>query len=157
MARKKWWIHDRTLYRPDCPDLEGDPQAVRVYRMERDIKGMHKASTTDEADLNWYATEACKMFNVKIVPEIYVVNKRTDDIGWCNAGGIWLNEYRSGNAFSIFLHEIAHWICDDLYPDAEGHGPEWAWIYIELVDRFRVMPRWLFTQLFDKYGIKYVG
>ena len=153
----KWWRQDHALYKPDSPDLTGDPAALRVYRMERDWVGWHKNTTVDESYLNEMALDACKTFRVKVMPEIYVVNKRTVDIGWCTAEGIFLNRYKDGANYAILIHEVAHWIADDLYgaDEIEGHGPEWAFVYIELLDRYKFLPRWLSTQMFDKYGIEY--
>ena len=149
---KNWWNGDRAIYRPETDD----PQGHRVYRMEREIKGWHKHTLVDESYLNDMATDACKTFAVKQPPEIYVVKKRTIDIAWCTAEGIFLNTYRDGQNYAILIHEISHWICDDLHgTELDAHSPEWAWIYIELLDRYRFLPRWLATQLFDKYGIEY--
>lgn len=148
---KKWWLTDRAIYKEE-PE---DPQAHKVYRMEREIKGLHKWTVVDESHLNDIAQDACKTFAVKNIPEIYIINKRIIDIGWCDANGIYLNTYRDGQNTQTLIHEVSHWIADDLYPDNEGHGCEWAWIYIELLDRYRMMPRWLSTQLFSHYGIAY--
>ena len=156
---KRYWRKDHTLYKESDDDTAGDPAAFRVYRMERDLAGWHNNSITPEADLIELAKDACKHFRIETVPEIYLVNKRIIDIGWCTEDGIFLNTRQDGQNYHILIHEISHWICDDLYPEIAktdiAHGPEWAFIYIELLDRYKFLPRWLAVQLFDKYGIKY--
>lgn len=152
MAQKRWWVKDHSVYAPE----EDDPQSHKVYRLEREIKGWHKWVVVDESYLNEVAKDACKKFAIKNIPEITVVNKRTVDIGWCGPDGIFLNQYRDGANVPVLLHELAHWITDELYSDdLEGHSPEWAWCYIELLDHFRFLPRWLATQLFDSFGVRY--
>ena len=158
---KRYWRRDHTLYKESDTDIAGDPPAFRVYRMERDIAGWHNNSVTPEEDLIAMAEDACKHFRVKNIPEIYIVAKRVVDIGWCTSDGIYLNTKQDGQNYHILIHEISHWICDELYPEADlenqghAHGREWAFIYIELMDRFKFLPRWLATQLFDRYGIDY--
>jgi hypothetical protein len=152
-----YWRKDHALYKEsDKDNLPGDTAAFRVYRMERDLYGWHYDTVVSLEKLQTLAKDACKTFRVTSVPEILVVNKKVVDIGWCIEGeSITLNTYRHGQNYAILIHEIAHWIADDLYPDNVGHGPEWGFIYIELLDRYKFMPRWLMTQLFDKYGIEY--
>jgi len=153
---RRYWRRDHALYKESDKDIVGDRPASRVYRMERDIAGWHNNSITPESDLIELAKDACKHFRIKDVPEIYVVKKRIVDIGWCTEEGIFLNTAQDGQNYHILIHEIAHWICDDLYaPIDVGHGPQWAHVYIELMDRYKCLPRWLATQLFDRYGIKY--
>jgi hypothetical protein len=149
---RRWWLHDTPVYRPD----DEDTQQHRVYRLERTIKGWYKDSVVDEANLIGLTADACKWFRVKTTPEIYIVHKKNNNIGWCVEDGIYLNTYRDGQNYATLLHELSHWLCDELYglDTKEGHGPEWAEIYIELLDRYRFMPRWLSVQLFDSYGVQ---
>jgi hypothetical protein len=124
--------------------------------MERDIKGWHRDATVDEAFLNQLAKAACKAWSVKILPEIYIENKRTVDIAWCTEDGIYLNTYRDGVNYAVLIHELAHWICDDRHgTDMQPHSPEWADIYLDLLDRFHFLPRWLGVQLFAAHGIQF--
>ena len=154
---KRYWRRDHALYKESDKDIVGDRPASRVYRMERDIAGWHNNSVTPESDLIEMAVDACKHFRVKDVPEIYIVSKRIVDIGWCTIDGIYLNTKQDGQNYQVLIHEVAHWICDDLYPEIAksdvSHPPEWCFIYIELLDRYKFLPRWLAVQLFDSYGI----
>ena len=68
--------------------------------------------------------------------------------------GISLNKARHGQTLLTLLHEVAHWIVAKRDYAVDSHGPEFMWIYIELLEQFNVMPRECMLLLCAKYQIE---
>jgi hypothetical protein len=136
------------------PDPE-DPQAHRVYRMEACIDGGTVSHTAPQEFLSKVAAKAARTWKVK-KPKIHYVNlpraywngEHDSDVG------ITLNRGRHGQNLMTLLHEMAHWIVGQKDYAVESHGPEFMWIYIELMEQFNLMPRVCSLELCRIYNVE---
>jgi hypothetical protein len=74
---------------------------------------------------------------------------------WQNRMGLTINLDRAAWSPILLAHEMAHWICykkDWNYE--EGHGPEWLRVYIDILDRVKIVPAEAMMGLCRKYGLK---
>ena len=133
--------------------LEGDSQAHRVFRLESDISGLSIGHKMILKDLQEVAKNVGFTWRVP-VPKIELVDKRERIYGWQDDVGIKLNTPHDGQNLFTLLHELAHWIVVRRDYAIEDHGPEWVWIYIELLDQYKMLPRECSLLLCQKYNIE---
>jgi len=145
------------------PPVKSDPQRHLVYAMERKIIGWTVHTTMPVNDLLDVAIHACKKYDAD-VPEIKIINKPKLRVFGYSDHKITLNAGYNGQNLSTFLHELAHWLQDevwhqtndwDLICPQEDHGPEFMAIYIHLLDQYKMMPRNQMIDLCDECGIIY--
>lgn len=74
---------------------------------------------------------------------------------WQNSQGLTVNLDKVRWSPILLAHEMAHWICykKDWNWD-EGHGPEWLRVYIDILDRAKIVPAEAMMGLCRKYGLK---
>ena len=130
-----------------------DPQRHRVYKLERELIGTSIDTHTPLAKLRAIAAHACSKNSVKR-PTIAVVSKPIRVFGWCsNYTHIFLNKSFHGDNLGILLHELAHYIAWQKFPDAECHGPEFMAYYALLLDQYKLLPRDCMDVLAKRYGV----
>ena len=141
--------HSQT-YTPDPLDT----QAHRVYRFESDLCGASVGHKMALIDLKAVSVTACRTWKVK-KPKLGIVSQPKARVyGWQTEDGIELNSACDGQNLTTLLHEMAHWIVHSRHYAVEDHGPEFMWIYIELLDQFKLLPRICALQLCDIYKIE---
>lgn len=138
-----------------APDPE-DTQAHRLYRLEATIDGPSVGSIQDPEFLQQVANKGARTWRVK-PPTIQCVDMPRAD--WSGLEitedrKIVLNRGRHGQNLLTLLHELAHYVVGVRGYAVESHGPEFMWIYIELLEQFNVMPRECMLLLCKKYNIE---
>lgn len=137
------------------PDQKHDPQRRRMYRMERDWDGSTIGTKTDRATLEDLVTHACNKYRV---PRARLVIGRSKEkvLGWCLEDKIWLNAAFYGQNTMTLLHELAHYISVQLFAedDIDNHGPEFACVYMHLLDAYRILPAFAFKKFAKKWKVK---
>lgn len=148
-------IYYLTKFPMTHPPDRDDEQAHRVYRFEACFDGGTVGHVCDLKLLQDVVARACRTWKVK-KPELLVVNKPKADWSGMHYDGdrIELNRGRNGQNLLTLLHELAHWIVDQKDYAVESHGPEFMWIYIELLDQFNVLPRACSILLCDLFKIE---
>ena len=147
----KYYTQKSKEYKP----FKGDSQAHLIYRMERDIVGWAVNTHTKKADLQTVADHACRKYYKVDPPEIKIVRRKGAPFGWAIHSTIYLNALWHGDNMAVLLHELAHHILEDEV-DIEDHGPEFVSIYIDLLDKYKMMPRECMELLCTKYGVSHV-
>jgi hypothetical protein len=137
-------------------------QTKRLYRMENTFMRAGMYGYVPRAELQELADKACRRWNV---PPVKVVFSRNT---------YWYGEYSpdekkirlfdakkrkrpgSGRNRLVLLHEVAHHIDNELFPDSEtgDHGPTFAKVAMDLYDHYKVLPRSAFRMLAKKHGVK---
>lgn len=145
------WLsaHPRTLaVEPD------DPQAHRVYRFESALCGNMVGAVSEEFLLQ-ILKSACRTWRVK-PPNLEIVQSKERLYGWIVDADdtIYLNARENGNNVPTLLHEVAHHIVYAKGYSVDDHGPEFMWIYIELMEQFKILPREAALVLCQKYNIE---
>jgi hypothetical protein len=118
-----------------------DPQAERVYEMERDELGGHFSHKLNLSVLRELAKTVCKEYKVPQVT-LYIRRIKGFDGAWHTDNSIYLHADVGMNAATL-LHEVAHHITAHLHPKAHNkapHGGRWVRVYAELLDRCRLVP-----------------
>jgi hypothetical protein len=94
-------------------------------------------------------------FNVTAPPMHWARMGKDSYTGWQDSKGLTVN-IDKGNWTPILLaHETAHWVCyKRKWNDSEGHGPEWLRVYIEILDRAKIMPKVAMMAVCRKYKLK---
>jgi hypothetical protein len=134
---------------------EDDPQAHLVFRAEEAFAGFVIGCHTDHDLLRKLTDHICKRWKVDI-PEITFIKNRSRIYGWCDPDdGLELNVTHNGDTSFTLMHEMAHWIVMKKGYKVQDHGPEWANIYMELLDQYHFVPRSVMSKLFDEYGVIY--
>lgn len=121
--------------------VKDDPQAERVYEMERDELGGHFDHRVKLSTLRSLAKIVCKEYEVPPVT-IYVRRLKGYDGAWHTDNSIYLHADVGVNAVTL-LHEVAHHITAHRHPKAHAnapHGARWVRIYADLLDRCRLVP-----------------
>jgi hypothetical protein len=138
------------------PPIKDDPQKWLVYRMERRIIGQIVYHRVKRDHLQLIADHACKKWNV-IPVTINEYRHKERVFGWYDYSGdvkrIRLNSRYNGMNAGTMLHELAHHITYQLWPDAEDHGPEFCDVYATLLDSYKMLPYECFLLLAKQHGI----
>lgn len=143
--------------KPLKPSQGSDPQANKVYSLEREIIGTVIHTRCPRAHLEAIVRHACRRYKVPR-PKLTIVSLTTRVFGWSDDNGIDLNDWFHGDNVSVLLHELAHWITDRLHEDnkaqQDNHGPEFVGIYGNLLHDYKVLPIECFELLVKKHGLK---
>jgi len=135
---------------------KSDPQRHLVYWMERKIAGWAIYQHADVEDLQRIADYVCRRYKVKRV-SVVIENKGDQRVfGWHVDNGIHLNADFHGDNTAVLVHELAHYIADQVLPSDESHGKEFVTIYGELLDMLNLFPLKLFFIMCDDHGVSYV-
>ena len=135
-----------------------DPQQHKVYTMERGILGSSINTHCPREHLEAVVRHACGKYKVP-APKLTIVNKKTRIFGWSGDDGIDLNRWHHGDNLGTLLHELAHWIADQLHEEGakHNHGPEFVGIYANLLHSYKLLPLECFKLLARKYGIEMIS
>lgn len=136
------------------PDQKHDPQRRRMYRMEHEFDGLTIGTRTDRKTLEDLITHACNKYKVNRPRLVIGRDKERKELGYQWGDVIWLNSAFYGQNTMTLLHELAHWIAQELFPDSDNHGPEFACIYMQLLGKYRVLPTFAFRQLAKRWKIR---
>jgi len=68
---------------------------------------------------------------------------------------MWVNTTKAGWTHMLLAHEVAHWVCEHRHTNAQDHGPAWMRVYLQLLDRFKVLPLHVTTHSARLFGIKF--
>lgn len=136
--------------------VKSDPQRHLVYQMEREYAGTAINTSMSVYHLQEVADHACYKWKVSPVSVDVRALEKPDHktYGMCTGNIIVLNKAYHGDNLSTLLHELAHWITHQLYPDAYDHGPEFCDVYADLLDQYKVLPRACFIVLAAKHGVE---
>lgn len=158
MTISKYFTHPPFTPKKDQPY---DPQRRRMYRMEREFDGMTIGTTTDKKTLESIVQHACNKYRVP-KPKFVVGRDKTDRMGYVDydAGVLFLNARFYGQNTQVLLHELAHWMVDNLFEDTDQdeviyvHGAEFACIYMHMLNAYRVLPDFAFRHFAEKWKIQ---
>lgn len=141
------------------PKVKSDPQQHRIYGMERnDLVGLSISTLSPIEHLRAVASHACRKYQVPQVNVSIYNNPKEKIYGQSFPDSrIVLNKGHNGANMMTLLHELAHhldWHIDGF--DEEDHGPTFMRYYIDLMDRYKMLPAYAFEAICDKHGIKYL-
>lgn len=142
--------------KPTKPGPASDPQRAALYAMEREFLGACWNTKTSRKVLASAVTNACNTYQVAR-PRLKVIDQpQVHEFGSVTEDTVVLNRGYHGANLGTLLHELSHWIVWKYYPedDREFHGPEFARVYMELLDKYRLLPRSAFKLLARQYGVK---
>ena len=129
-----------------------DPQAHRVYRMERRIAGWAIYAHVELDDLQRISDYICRKYGVKRV-SIVIENQNSRVFGWFSGNSIHLNADFHGDNTAVLTHELAHYITDELYPGEPSHGPSFVYVYGEILDRLNLFPIKQFYEMCNDFHV----
>jgi len=138
-----------------------DPQAQKVYLMERTFIGNIVETRHSHEYLSSVIVHICRRWKVKRPKLIFFTKGNAHVYGYCTEKGIYLNagKERPGCSLPILIHEIAHWIVDQLYGEEVGlehHGARFVTVYGKLMNDYKLFPASCWKVLCDEYGVEYV-
>jgi hypothetical protein len=136
-------------YKPE----PGDPQAHRVYQMERELIGQNVYTICPIEHLEAVAAHACKKFKVP-VPELRLVQLSVRHFGESYRDRIELNTDFHGQNLNVLLHELAHWITDRKFDNDTDHGPGFTRYHMRLLEMYKLLPKNAYRDLARRYGVK---
>ena len=131
-----------------------DPQQHKVYGLERELIGLALHTTCHREHLRTVLAHACRKYKVP-APKLVFVRENNKIFGSSNNGVITLNAAFHGCNLFTLLHELAHHLTDFKYEGAEDHGVEFVRIYMDLLNRYRVLPRDAFKVMAQRRGVKF--
>jgi hypothetical protein len=132
---------------------KSDPQRDNIYWLEAEINGAWNIDSSTRTLLRFVADKVCRYYDVDPVL-VLTVNSSDKDAAWYMCGKIYLNRSYGGANMHVLLHELSHHIVDEVYEDAENHGPEFAAIYMHLLDKYCILPFEYFKLLAKKHKVK---
>lgn len=143
-----------------------DSQGVKVYRLEREIVGGAVNARLTRGQLQELSNHVCRYYGIPPAKIVVFTNRKVRIFGDSTmfmidgrvAGAkIRLNvAFHGANIFTL-LHELAHYIVEWIYDDAENHGPQFVGIYMHLLDKYKVIPSCAFRAMAKKHRIKIAG
>ena len=113
------------------------------------------AGTMSRARVRKYTKRMCRYFNLEPPPLHWARRGKDSYLGWQDHTGLTVNIDKGQWAPILLAHEVAHWVCykKDWNYD-EGHGPEWLRVYIEILDRARMIPKEAMKTICRRYKLK---
>lgn len=134
---------------PSC-----DPQRERVYAMENTFMASHMHyAKADMRTLRRVSRAACELYGVKPPTLIQGRNKRIAGQYDSVLEAVWL--FKRGMNSAVLLHELAHHIDDAAFDSyAAPHGPRFAAIEMDLLDKLKVLPSDAFRLLARRFGVR---
>lgn len=135
--------------------IKRDPQRHKLYAMERTFVGQAVDHVMHRDKLTEVLKHACKRWGCKAPTLTIARQPKYRAFGWIHEGeGIVLNAGFAGQNLSTMLHELAHWITDELYDGARDHGPTFCSIYADLMDQYKLLPRYCFLEIAERFGVE---
>ena len=138
--------------------IKSDPQAHKVYHMERnDLVGMSVNTFSSIDHLQALANSVCRRYGISKAKVVIYSNPDERAYGHTFAEGkIILNKSHHGANVATLLHELAHhieWQLDGF--GEEDHGPRFMRYYIELMHTYKMLPAYAFESICNRRGINY--
>jgi len=137
---------------------KSDSQRHKVYNLERRLMGQCVNAVVPVADLQTVANHACRKWALpKVSVRKLSIKSESDEriMGkWYDDNVIELNPDFHGMNLMTLLHELAHHICDKYESGCEDHGPEFAYHYGQLLDKYNCLPFFAWEVLCDDWGIE---
>ena len=130
---------------------KADPQRDDLYWLEAEFNGWWRMSRSTRKQLNDLVTAVSKYYAVD--PPRLVISRKDEKHDGDYADNI-ITLYTHGQNAGVLLHELAHYVTDVHYPDAENHGPEFCAIYMHLLDHYGFLPHEEFRRLAKKYKLR---
>jgi hypothetical protein len=135
-----------------------DPQRDAIYSVESEFSGAWKYARTSRELLEGLITQVGNYYGIAVThhPVLKIVQRLKGG----HAGEQWADDIRlsregDGQNPMVLLHELAHWLVDELYGDTvEDHGPEFAAIQMHLFDKWSIIPHQCYRLLAKKYRVK---
>jgi hypothetical protein len=119
------------------------------------FRAQFRNSSMTTAEARKMAKTMAGYYNVKPPPMRTARTGKKGYSAWQNSQGLTVNRDKCSWSPILLAHEVAHWIC--FYKDwnyDEGHGPEWLRVYIDILDRAKIVPAESMKGLCRKYGLK---
>jgi len=130
--------------------VKSDPQARRVYVMERRGLWGHLDHTAPLGLLRTTAARACRLHGV---PPVSVTVRRMRGCGgWYEHDRINLDP-DCGRNLLMLAHELAHHVTYHKHPHAQDHGPAFVRWYAHFLDAWRLVPIEGMRALCRDYGV----
>ncbi len=137
--------------------IEKDPQAKKVYSMEKAELSGHYMGKMTLREIRSISNKLCKEYRVPKV-QIYVRSyDSSHEVVW----GIYYPDFmkialhpKVGKCLLILLHELAHHIAMIKHPYAQQHGPTWMGIYAGLVNKMNLVPLCGMRAICKRHGIR---
>ena len=139
--------------------VKSDPQRYRLYFMERTLLGNIMEHQCKSKYIQAIVDRACDNFCVPPAAVSIVHRPKIRIWGWQLFDRLTFNRGFGGCNIHIVLHEVAHYITDELTEGADGvqnHGPEFVGVYRALMDQFNVIPNCAFDALCSRWNLKWV-
>lgn len=129
-----------------------DPQGQRVYNWEGRWKDWNRSTLTME-EMTDVVRWACRQYGM-VAPR--VKGHRGKDYSFSQGDLVSFN-FADRNP-AIALHESAHYITDAIFPNERlaHHSPQWAGIYLWLLENYGVAPRIALHTSAKAAGIRWV-
>lgn len=136
---------------------DDDPQVIAVYNLDREMLGAVVNTHCPKKHLESVVKHACKKWTVP-VPVLKLVRRDNRTFGECGEDAIELNKNYHGDNMVVLLHELAHWITDRLTEGGKktiaNHSPEFAGVYMALLDTYKVIPDYCFRAIARRHGVR---
>lgn len=146
----RWYTHDNK-YRKPC---KKDPQRHLLYSLERKFIGSCVFTKTEKKAILMVVRHACNKYKVRH-PKVVFGRDKQRLFGYCDDEKLWLNTSFHGQNLVTALHELAHWIVEELEEDEyETHGPEFAAVYMHLLAAYKLLPEVAFRHFAEESGLK---
>jgi hypothetical protein len=120
--------------------------------MEAEYNGWWRMVRSPRHCLEDLVTAVCKYYKCE-VPRLVVSRKKMSYEGDYADRVITLYAGMGDNP-GVLLHELAHHLVDEFYPEAQNHGPEFCAIYMHLLDKWGFLPNEEFRRLAKKYKVR---
>ena len=146
------------------PPLKNDPQARKLYKMEREFVGTSVYHTVRKEDLQTVMEHVCRYYGVA-VPKLIIYSKPSEHVfgrsivtiekdGRYTDHEIRLNRGFHGANVTTLLHELAHHITDTYFEQHGDHGAQFVAIYMHLLHKYRIIPSDAFRVIAKRRGIR---
>jgi predicted SprT family Zn-dependent metalloprotease len=123
--------------------------------MEREIVGNSINQRMPVARLQEVADHACRKYRAPYVfVEVEPIKGKVFGEAYQADARIALNSSYHGDNLGVLLHELAHWLTDNLYADVQSHGPTFMRVYSELLEQYKILPRDCLAVLAERYGVE---
>jgi hypothetical protein len=130
-----------------------------VYYIETAFNGMWKYASTRKIMLEQLLTAVANYYHIPQVnrPTIRIVRRiKGGHAALYGEDLIELSREGEGDNPMVLLHEVAHWLVDELYEgkEVQDHGPEFVAILMHLYDKYSLIPHEFFRVLARRHRVK---
>lgn len=136
------------------PSPKKDPQREEVYAWERKLRCMWYDHGMPMANARNLAGRMCRHYKVP-APKL----KFVDEAPWTAAAWgdvlVEVNKSRAKPTALLLAHEVAHVIAHSYGIEEPDHGPIWLGIYMQLLDKFKILPRCMTEPSARTAGLKF--